>query len=278
MLTRELMGLGALAVLWINTLLIAGAAWQQLSRLSAKKRELEAKGVVRGRVVKGAGEGGALATQSVEQTGHGNGESPDKKAILFHDRKHVSEVFGGVVEIEGKEIELPAVKAGDAEVWVPIEALQKAGAYPGDAAFDDVFVQAKRAKGYARTVTASVVVGDEVWVTKDGRFVSTIDPKPLLGRYGLLAFASIVGFFVALAACTVLCLQTPHFGTVSIVGAVLGLAYFITVQPAGTMVRDAVRLPNVAWLRGDWIRKVSASEASSSSLPRATPAESTSGE
>lgn len=259
MLSRELMGLGALAILWINTLLIAGAAWKELSRVLAKKRALVAKGLVRGRVVKGAGEGDALAVHRVEQTGHGNAEAQDRKAILFHDKAFAGEVFGGVVEVDGKEIEIPASK--DGEVWLALDALRKAGEYPGDAAFDDAFVHAKRAKGYARTVSATIGVGAEVWVAKDGSFVSTLDPRPLANKYALLALFAIQGFFAAVAVCTVLALQAPHFGTVSVVGGVLGLVYFITVQPAGTMLRDAVRFPNVAYLRGDWIRKVRANES-----------------
>jgi len=260
MLTRELMGLGALAILWVNTLLIAAAAWQELSKLLAKKRALADAGVVRARIVKGAGAGDAFATMSVEQTGHGNGESPDKKAILFHDRSHAGAVFGGVVEIDGKEIEIPASKTG--EVWVALEQLRREGEYPGDDAFDAAFVNAKRAKGYARTVTAKIAAGADVWLAKDGSFVSTLEPAPLLSKYASLAFVAIVGFFAAVTGITFLALQTPHFGTVSIVGGVLGLAYFLTVQPLGTMLRDAVRLPSVAWLRGDWIRKVSGSRAS----------------
>lgn len=265
MLTRELMGLGALAILWVNTLLIAAAAWKELSKLLAKKRALADAGVVRGRVVKGT-----LAALSVEQTGHGNGESPNQKAILFHDRKHTGEVFGGVVEIDGKEIEIPARASG--EVWIALEQLRREGEYPGDDAFDAAFVNAKRAKGYARTVTAKIGEGADVWLAKDGSFVSTIDPAPLLSKYASLAFAAIVGFFAAVTGITFLALQTPHFGTVSIVGGVLGLAYFLTVQPLGTMLRDAVRLPSVAWLRGDWIRKV----ASVSTV--SAPAETSAGE
>lgn len=259
MLSRELMGLGALAILWINTLLIAGAAWKELARILAKKRALEALGVVKGRVVKGAGAGDVFAVHRIEQTGHGNGEAPDRKAILFHDKSFASEVFGGAVEVEGKEIEIaPEPKA---EVWVAIDALREAGKFPGDAAFDEAFVTAKRAKGYARTVSATIAKGADVWIAKDGSFVSTIAPRTLLNKYALLALVSIVGFFAAVTACTVLALQAPHFGTVSIIGGVLGLAYFITVQPAGTMLRDAVRLPNTAYLRGDWIRKVRANES-----------------
>lgn len=274
MLSRELMGLGALAILWVNTLLIAAAAWKELSKLLAKKRALADAGVVRGRVVKGAGDSDAFATLSVEQTGHGNGESPHQKAILFHDRKHSGEVFGGVVEIDGKEIEIPASKSG--EVWVALEQLRREGEYPGDDAFDAAFVQAKRAKGYGRTVTAKISVGTDVWLAKDGSFVSTIEPPPLLSKYASLAFVTIVGFFAAVTGITFLALQPPHFGPVSIIGGVLGLAYFLTVQPVGTMLRDAVRLPSVAWLRGDWIRKVRGNEASVS--PAAAPAETAAGE
>jgi hypothetical protein len=276
MLSRELMGLGALAILWINTLLIAGAAWKELARVLAKKRALEALGLVKGRVVSGAGEGGVLAVHRIEQTGHGNGESPDKKAILFHDKSFASEVLGGVIEVDGKEIEIAAAPKG--EVWVAMSALEKAAAFPGDAAFDEAFVSAKRAKGYGRTVTATIEKGAGVWIAKDGSFVSTIDPRPLLNKYALLAVVSIVGFFAAVAVCTVLALQAPHFGTVSIIGGVLGLVYFITVQPAGTMLRDAMRFPNVAYLRGDWIRKVSASESEAAAPAKAATAETAPGE
>ncbi|HZO12649.1 MAG TPA: hypothetical protein VFB62_05315, partial [Polyangiaceae bacterium] len=61
---------------------------------------------------------------------------------------------------------------------------------------------------------------------------------------------------------TYLALYPPIFGTVSIVGGALGLVFFLLVQPAGTAIRDAVRVPSVAQLRGSWVRPKSEGQGS----------------
>ena len=47
-------------------------------------------------------------------------------------------------------------------------------------------------------------------------------------------------------------LHPPVFGLVSTIGAALGLAFFLLVQPAGTALRDAVKLPSAPITRGTW--------------------------
>ena len=49
-------------------------------------------------------------------------------------------------------------------------------------------------------------------------------------------------------------LWPPVFGLVSTLGGALCLAFFLIVQPAGTALRDAVRVPSRAIVRGQWKR------------------------
>ncbi|MEZ4312522.1 MAG: hypothetical protein R3F14_31220 [Polyangiaceae bacterium] len=60
---------------------------------------------------------------------------------------------------------------------------------------------------------------------------------------------------------TALALWPPRFdGWVSLLGGVLGLGYFLAVQPVGTAVRDALRPPSTAFVRGVWIESASPRE------------------
>jgi hypothetical protein len=49
---------------------------------------------------------------------------------------------------------------------------------------------------------------------------------------------------------------------VSTLGGAACLGFFLIVQPAGTALRDAVRLPSRAWLRGRWMRSAPVQEPS----------------
>jgi hypothetical protein len=64
-----------------------------------------------------------------------------------------------------------------------------------------------------------------------------------------------VGVLAVAGACTAVALTPPAFGTISKIGAALCLAFFLLVQPAGTAVREAVRAPSRALLRGRWSRR-----------------------
>jgi hypothetical protein len=80
MLSREVMGALALAILWVNTWLIAAATYKQRQGLAALRRGLR---VERGTVDSGNGPSGELGTFEVTQVGRlVEGSTP---AIAFHD-------------------------------------------------------------------------------------------------------------------------------------------------------------------------------------------------
>src|SRR6185436_7948046 len=93
MLTRETMGVLALAILWVNTLLVAAAALKQAGEHTSRLRALrsispgdEGEGLLHGRIEEGLGPGGALACHEVEQIGRAASEQGGQRAILFGDR------------------------------------------------------------------------------------------------------------------------------------------------------------------------------------------------
>ena len=53
---------------------------------------------------------------------------------------------------------------------------------------------------------------------------------------------------------TYLALYPPLFGTVSTIGGVAGLVYFLTIQAVGVAVREITVAPPRAALRGCWLR------------------------
>lgn len=277
MLSRELMGVLALAILWVTTLLIAAAAAKEIAALSAWRRRLallegdSGAGLVRARVTSGAGPGGALAVHRIEQVGRAaTNDDGGRRVILFSDRSLASEVFGGTVAREGSgaaiEIEIEA-DAG-AEVWVTPSTMVTSAACASDEIFDAAFAAAKKAKGYARTVegaaTGEVFLFGQLRARGDGLalgpakpgglLVATFDPRPWLDRKIALAALFIAGDLAIAAACSAVALWPPRFGLVSTLGGAACLGFFLIIQPAGTALRDAVRLPSRASLRGRWMR------------------------
>src|SRR4051794_29993716 len=95
MLSNQVMGVLALAILWINTLLVAAAAAQEIGRLRQRQAELGA-GLRRGRVLRGDGPDGVLAVHRVDQLGRAGGDAE----IHFSDRRAEGEVFGGRVALD----------------------------------------------------------------------------------------------------------------------------------------------------------------------------------
>lgn len=273
MLTNETMGLLALWILWVNTLLVAAATWNQVRELLRRRAEMRplgagatGEGLLRGRVARGA-----IAVQRIEQVGRAvEGED----AIVFHDRKAAGEVLGGALEAEGSTITIAA--QAEAEVWLSADDLAKAAACPSAAAFDEAFPAARKARGFSRTVAAEVAER-EVFVhgrieDRDGTrtvvppargamLVATIDPRAFIAKKAALAGAFIVAELVLAAACTAIALWPPVFGRVSTIGGALGLGFFLLVQPAGTAVRDAILTPSRAPVRGTWKRTTAPTEA-----------------
>lgn len=278
MLSREIMGLLALGVLWVNTLLIAAAALKEVGRQMRLRASLAP---VKGTVVRGDGEGGGLARHTVDQLGRSAGDPAQRRGILFHDRGYAGEIFGGAISTELGEVAIDAAKP--ARVWLPVAALRDAAACPSDEAIDVAFDDARRAKGFSRTVSVTIEPGREVWVAGElvrepslrivapaggELLVSTFEPRALLTRNIALGVFAALGFLAGAGVCTAITLTGPRFGTTSIVGAALGIVFFLLVQPAGTALRDAVRLPHVGILRGEWVR-LAAPRAAASSEPAA---------
>lgn len=270
MLSRELMGYVALWILWGNTLLVALAAAKRAIHLLARaswlgevKPEDGEVGVLRGTVTSET-----LAELSVEQNGrHAAGGAP---TIVWHDRGARSQVAGGEVELaDGTKVEVVACERG-AEVWLPVEAVQRAAACPDDASFDAAYAAARRVKGFARSVVVPVARGARVQLAgklsrrpdgglqvgpAHGRLlVATIDPARWARER---AFAVLCGFIPAIlagaAACTALALREPVFESLaSKAGGLLGFVFFLLVLPAGTAVRDFMREPHQRFVRGKW--------------------------
>lgn len=283
MLSREIMGLLALAILWVNTLLIAAAAGKELLALLARRQKLRllgpidrGDGILRGVVVRGEGPGGAFAEQRVDQIGRSARPSAAGRSIHFSDKAFEGEIFGGVLlcEIEpGRQEEVVIEPSRPAEVWLSADDLRRASGCPSLERFEQMYEDAKRARGAARTVKAVIEPGRTVWVAvererePEGRLsrisnssmsppsaappmIAVMNPRALCSTKIALVLGSILAMLGLAAAASAVALHEPRFGLVSTLGGALCLAFFLLVQPAGTALRDAVRLPHRALLRG----------------------------
>ncbi len=259
MLSREVMGMVCLGVVWLTALLVAGAAWQDLRDLRSLARR--ARRALEATVTRGDGDGGALAEWSVEQTGRAiDGE---REALAFHDRSFGSRVFGGEVEAGGASYR---ITSQDGQVWPAEAARDRAAACANGDCFEQAYAQARKAKGFRRHVRVAVRAGERVWVMgerEDGEInapkgqpliVSSIDPAAFCARKSLLVAIFIPAELAACAAATRVACTAPRFGTTSVVGAILCVAFFLGVTPLAVALRESVRVPNVAYLRGTWTR------------------------
>jgi hypothetical protein len=252
-LSREIMGELALTILWVNVLLIAAATMKQRAALVRLRRGLTA--VRRAMVTRGDGPEGAFAASDVKQVGRlGSASVP---TIAFHDQDYASTLHGGLLRLEdGSEEEL---SAGPAAVWVDEGTFRDAGREPSEAAFDAACADAKKARGFARTVRAALPKGRDVFIATlfpgtntERRLVSALDPEAWLAKKTRLASFFIVSEVLAAGLCTAACLHAPVFGAISTAGGAASLAFFLLVQPVGTLVRDALRTPDRAIRRGTW--------------------------
>jgi hypothetical protein len=253
MLTNGVMGAVALAIFWVNVLLIAAATGKQLRALLARHASLG--GVVRGQVARGDGPAGAFATHHVEQVGRA---ALDGTSILFNDRRAWGEVSGGaLVTAAGETLDVPP--AAEAEVWLEADRLARAGACTSNDELDQALASARKAQGFKRTVAAPLGEGAEVFFAPPAgdhvALVATMDPRALLAKKVAVGAGFIVAELAAAAGCTAVALRPPVFGAVSTVGGVLCLGFFLAVQPAGTMVHDALVVPSRAFVRGRWARR-----------------------
>jgi hypothetical protein len=261
MIPYDWMGLFALGILWLNTLLVVGAAFGPL-RLLLERRSSAARSLVAACVERGE----PLAYHEVEQVGRRAADDGDRRAILFHDRRFHAEAPGGAVRTsDGESLELPPLSPAEVEVWVSAREQARAAGAPSAEGFAAAYRDASKARGFERTVRAEIGAGAAVWIAgahiEHARLrargggpviVASFDPRPWIARRIGLVAAFVLGAVVLAAGCTWLALTPPAFGTVSIVGAALGLAFFLLIQPAGVAVRDAVRLPSVRFVRGRW--------------------------
>lgn len=254
-LPYEWLGALALGILWVNALLIAAAAMKQRGALGALRRRL-ADGrrdgtLVSGVVEAGRGEGGALAVRRVEQMGRAmTVAGPDR--ILFTERGARDELFGGTVRTDaGEALELEPRSEG-VEIWVADDAPSRRA----DADFETAWSRASTNKGFASTLERPVTPGTRVWVHRaEGRvLVAAVDPVADCTRKRALLAGFAVGAVVSCGVVSVIACWPPVFGTVSTLGGALAVAYFLAVQPLGTMVRDAARPPSGRLVGGIWQR------------------------
>ena len=188
-------------------------------------------------------------------------------------------MFGGAIATMGGSIAIEAPRdAAGVEVWAERERAHAAAACASTEAFDAALPEARKARGFVRTVALSIGLGTRVFVfgevrraegrrvigpAEDGTLVvSAIDPRAFCAEKQALCALFIVLVLAAAAGCTALALSEPRFGNLSKLGGLLGLGYFLLVQPAGVWLRNAVQRPSRAALRGRWTRPLSASAPS----------------
>lgn len=248
MLSREVMGIFCLVVLWTTALLVAASALQL-------RRKLARKGASLGRGRVGVVDDGApFATATVAQVGRAL-DPADDPAIVFHDRAYAGTLAGGALVCAGER--LGVAPSDVAEIWVDEPRRSAAAACAGLERFDEAWALAKKAKGWERTVTVELKKGDRVHFYPDaegGPLVATFDPRGWLGaRARALVVFAITELFVC-GAVTRVALTPPLFGAVSTVGGVLAIAFFLGVTPIGVRLREVARLPHEARLLGTWRR------------------------
>lgn len=257
MLSREVMGIFCLVVLWTTALLVAASAMQLRGRLAAKAKAL---GKARVGVVDSDG---TFATAFVEQVGRALDPS-DAPAITFHDRRYGGSLAGGALVCAGERVEVPP--ADDAEIWVDDRRREEAARCPDLRSFDEAYALARKAKGWVRTVEVRLTKGDRVhYFAGERPVVATFDPSEWLGgkARALVVFA-ITELFVC-GVVTRVALTEPLFGTVSTIGGALAIAFFLGVTPLGVKLREVARFPNEGRLLGVWQRSaLSASRAPAS--------------
>jgi hypothetical protein len=274
MLTREVMGVALLGVLWVAALLVAAAAWQDVRDLLARKRAFRplaandsGDGLFEGNVVEATGETDAFASLHVEQVGRA--QDADRRTIAFSDRAYRCAVHGGVIEASGDRVRVPPLEGASIEVWIGASARATAAECPGGDAFERAYAEAKKARGHTRSVSIPIRRGDHVFAfgriqERDGRrtlapaasgllLVAAEDPRTFCTRHALRIGAFIVFQLAGCAVVTRLALWEPRFGTVSALGAALSLAFFLLATPLGVRLRQAARFPHRALLRGTWV-------------------------
>lgn len=266
MLTREIMGLLALGILWVNSALVFAVALKQLGNVRALRKRLvsaRAEGALVTGIARADGE--RFAVRRITQLGRAiTTRGPDR--ILFTDGPQAFEVLGGSVETEGEAIRVAPAHGPEAEVWLgPARTLEGTACEDGGT-FERAWAEATTFKGFAQDVELEVRSGDRVWVlgAREGDAIAPAGDAPLVvsmidpvafaaSRARVLTLFLILGI-TALVGVTAVALTPPRFGLLSTLGGALGLAYFLAIQPLGTAVRDAVKTPARALVGALWRR------------------------
>ena len=284
-LSPELMGVLSLVVLWTATLLILAVAigdGRGLARRRAQLRLLDPQGIGAEPVIgllRGRAEAEGLAEHIREETGR---SLPRAKVptILLHPRQLISEIHGGRVDLGGGQaLEIAAVPSREAEVW------RDDGAAHDDADFEAALAEAKKSKGWRRKSVMRLGPGRELWILAEVRrrpdgvlearptpdlsdparqprlLIAPFDPRGWLEKKGLFVWAVSAAILISAALVTAVALVPPAFGWVSTVGGVLGLAYFLGVQPIGVWLRDQVSSPARQVVHRQWRGQRSGSTA-----------------
>jgi len=238
MLSLEHFGLLALAILWVSVLLIAADAWNALRDLRALGRTVRSS--VKARVTRGEGEGGVLATLSLEQLGHAL-----DGAVAAIDVSHgvfETTVSGGALEVDGAT---RAIECGaPLRVFFEDATFAREGA-PVPADFDAAFERAASPRGYARPLALSVREGDEVFFA-EGAVLATFDPRVWVSSKSRLVLLYIVLHFVTAALVTAVAVAMPMDTLLAKIGAALCLAHFLGSAPILRAVKESVRPPDEA--------------------------------
>jgi hypothetical protein len=246
-----LLGLLALAVVWTAALLCALAS-VSYARMLGKKADSLRPRLAKAVVVSGLGEGDVFAAHEIEQIGRAlDGDLP---GIAFSDKAYRARIFGGVLSIDGKDVEIAEDPREDAPVWTSETARQEAAKVEGDERFDGYYKDARGSKGSPRVVTTRLSAGDTVYIAREASgevsLVSAIDP---LEFYAARRRAHWIFALVELAVCAALtrvALHPPVFELVSTLGGAALLGFFLGVQPIGVSVEEGSREPFRAYLRG----------------------------
>jgi hypothetical protein len=270
---NPILGLFALGSMWTAAILVAAAAWQDrksLKNLIDRFNPLDLRegalgmGSIRGKV-DARGPDRIFAVHEINQLGRAlDAEQP---AIGFRDVSASSRCLGGFVTAAGIWVRIPAADSR-VSVWTPREAREQAAACSDAFTFEAAHLGAKSAKGTRRTVTTALRAGDAIFIAgevqlQDRKLVvkapanqnlilASFDPRGNLTRQARVITLFILAELLACALCTALALWSPAFGTVSTLGAVLCLAFFLGVTPIGVELHDWSQPPDGAPLHGEW--------------------------
>lgn len=246
------MGILALMILWTNALLVFFAAWKDRAELTRMARALD-RTAKRGTIDE-ADSDGVLARFEIAQVGRA-ADATDVRTILFHDKSHTSTCLGGSVKLaDGSRVDLAPDSPVD--IWVPRETVAdaaKSSEVPAD--YAKAYESAGKGVGYNRSLIVSLKKGAEIflWDTDEGaKGLATFDPRSLLAgqrmRVALFMFGTLLGAGIV----TAVALVPPALGLVSKIGGLLGLGYFLGITPLGVSLREQIRKPSRAFVRGAW--------------------------